>query len=106
MRGGKREGSGRRPGSVTRIDAEARQRALSGGMMPLDYMLAIMRDESQEQNGRLAAAKAAAPYCHARLASTELSGPNGGAIETKDVSDADRARALAAFIAKTKHGTD
>lgn len=33
--------------------------------------------------------------------SAEVSGPNGGPIETKNVSDAMRARALAAFMAKT-----
>lgn len=32
----------------------------------------------------------------------EHSGPGGGPIETKDVSDHERARALAAFLAKTK----
>ena len=30
-------------------------------------MLAIMRDEAQPINRRVAAAKAAAPYCHPRL---------------------------------------
>jgi hypothetical protein len=33
---------------------------------------------------------------------SELTGKDGGPIETRDVSDADRARALAVFIAKTK----
>ena|SRR5271165_2226444 len=102
MRGGRREGAGRKPGSVSRIDAEARKRALAGGMMPLDYMLFVMRDESREDNVRLDAAKAAAPYCHARLSSTEVSGPNKGPIETMEVTDEMRVRALAAFIAKTR----
>jgi hypothetical protein len=61
-------------------------------MMPLDYLLGIMRDEDQDARSRLDAAKAAAPYCHARLSSTQLSGPNGGAIEVQttrklDISD-------------------
>jgi len=71
-------------------------------MMPLDYMLFVMRDESREDNVRLDAAKAAAPYCHARLSSTEVSGPNKGPIETMEVTDEMRVRALAAFIAKTR----
>jgi hypothetical protein len=83
MRGGKREGAGRKFGSVARIDAEARQRALAGGMMPLDYLLSIMRDEHGDKHERIDAAKAAAPYCHARLASTELSGPSGEPVEVK-----------------------
>jgi hypothetical protein len=37
---------------------------------------------------------AAAPYCHARLSLTELSGPNGGSVEVQttqklDISDLD-----------------
>ena len=78
--GGKREGAGRKPGSVSKLDAEARTKAQQGGMMPLDYLLSLMRDETQEAAVRRDAAKAAAPYCHSRLASTEISGPNGGAV--------------------------
>jgi hypothetical protein len=32
------------------------------------------------------AAKAAAPYCHARLALTELSGPSGEAVQVQTTS--------------------
>ena len=91
-RGGKREGAGRKLGSVAKLDADARRKAMEGGMMPLDYLLVIMRDEDQDARWRLDAAKAAAPYCHARLSSTELSGPNGSAVEVQttqklDISD-------------------
>ena len=43
----------------------------------------------------------AAPYCHPKLASTELSGPNNGKMEVVTYTDADRAKALAMFMAKT-----
>jgi hypothetical protein len=43
--------------------------------MPVDYLLGIMRNENQDARWRLDAPKAAAPYCHARLSATELSGP-------------------------------
>jgi hypothetical protein len=94
MRGGRREGAGRKPGSVSKLDAEARRKAMEGGMMPLDYLLGIMRDQDQDARWRLDAAKAAAPYCHARLSSTELSGPNGSAVKVQttrklDISDLD-----------------
>ena len=82
--GGKREGAGRKPGSVSKLDKAARIKATEGGIMPLDYLLAIMRDETQEPSVRRDAAKAASPYCHARLASTEVSGPNGGAIKVAE----------------------
>jgi hypothetical protein len=65
---------------------------MEGAMMPLDYVLGIMRDKDQDSRSRLNAARAAAPYCHARLSSTELSGPNGSAVEVQatqklDISD-------------------
>jgi hypothetical protein len=102
MRGGRREGAGRKPGSVARIDYEARQKAHASGLTPLDYLLSVMRDESEGKRERLDAAKAAAPYCHARLTSTELSGPDKGPIETKEVSEEARLEAFMAFLAKTR----
>ena len=42
--------------------------------MPLDYLLALLRDNAQTQEVRTDAAKAAAPYLHARLAAVEHSG--------------------------------
>jgi hypothetical protein len=53
---------------------------MEGGIMPLDYLLGIMRNEDQDARWRLDTAKAAAPYCHARLSSTELSGPNAACL--------------------------
>jgi hypothetical protein len=51
--------------------------------MPLAYLLGIMRDEDQDARSRLTLPKAAAPYCHARLSSTELSGPSGGRVSVQ-----------------------
>lgn len=72
--GGSRPGSGRKPGGANKIDKEAREAALASGQTPLDFMLEVMRDESEERAKRLDAAKAAAPYLHAKLSSVELSG--------------------------------
>ena len=80
MHGGKREGAGRKQGSVAKLDGEARRRAHASGLTPLDYLLSIMRDPNEEKRERLDAAKAAAPYCHARLASTELSSADDGKL--------------------------
>src|SRR6516162_6543808 len=88
-RGGRREGAGRKPGSVSKLDAEARRKAVEGGMMPLDYLLGIMRDEGQDARWRLDAAKAAAPYCHARLSATEVSGPSGGPVPVQTTNKLD-----------------
>lgn len=73
-RGGARKGAGRPRGKSARIDAEARQKALTGGLTPLDYMLSLLRDAKLSTEDRFEAAKAAAPYVHARLAAVEHSG--------------------------------
>jgi hypothetical protein len=65
--------AGQKPGSIAKLDAEAGKRVTEGGLTPLDFLLAVMRDNHQDFRVRLDAAKMAAPYCHARLASTELS---------------------------------
>lgn len=75
--GGARPGSGRKPGGANKIDQESREAALAGGISPLDYMLSVMRNESNDEGRRLDAAKAAAPYLHARLTSMEHSGAVG-----------------------------
>lgn len=72
--GGPRPGAGRKPGASTKLNEEARKQAADGGLMPLDYMLGIMRDDGNAPQERFEAAKAAAPYVHARLSSVEQRG--------------------------------
>lgn len=72
--GGARSGSGRKKGQTTKLNEEARLKALEGGISPLDYMLAQLRDEQNTKEMRMDAAKSAAPYVHARLAAIEHSG--------------------------------
>jgi hypothetical protein len=69
-----------------------RKKPMQSVTAPLDHLLEIMRDKNQDARSRLDAAKAAAPYRHARLSSTELSGPNGSAVQVQttqklDISD-------------------
>ena len=40
--------------------------------MPLEYMLSVMRNTNEDPDVRLDAAKASAPYVHAKLASIEV----------------------------------
>lgn len=85
-RGGKRPGSGRKPGSVSQQSAtrkEMQAKALANGISPLDYMLSILRDDKQEQSARFAAAKEAAPYVHNRLAAVEHSGNDDKPVKTE-----------------------
>ena len=44
------------------------------GLMPLDYMLAVMRDPTATQTRRDRMAALAAPYCHARLSDSQPKG--------------------------------
>jgi hypothetical protein len=72
-RGGRREGAGRPRGSKNRrtikkvplLPAQAHRQAVEE--MPLDILVAAARDKTQPIELRLAAAKAAAPYYHARV---------------------------------------
>lgn len=73
-KGGKREGAGRKPGVPNKRTAETMAAVEASGLTPLDYMLQILRDDQQEPVARFEAAKAAAPYVHARLAAVEHSG--------------------------------
>lgn len=73
-RGGARKGAGRKPGASTKLNQAAREKALAAGISPLDYMLQLLRNEDLPRPDRFEAAKAAAPYVHARLAAVEHSG--------------------------------
>jgi len=41
------------------------------GMLPLDYMLGVMRDPTEDKENRMRMAVAAAPFVHPRLASIQ-----------------------------------
>lgn len=79
--GGARPGAGRKKGGANRINDEARKKALEDGLSPLEYLLGVMRDIRQDDARRLDAAKAAAPYVHAKLASAEIKADIQGRIE-------------------------
>ena len=76
-RGGYRPGAGRPRGSKTlaklakvigseRQAADVEVLARRSGLTPLEYMLAIMRDETQDPERRLRMAIAKAPFVHAK----------------------------------------
>jgi len=78
-RAGTRTGRVRAPRPVPQpADATAHPVAPPGAeaghdQTPLDYLLAVMRDESADRSVRFQAAKAAAPFVHPRLSSIEAS---------------------------------
>lgn len=77
--------------------------ALAEGITPLEVMLRAMRHAWNEGDMVTAVtrAKDAAPYVHPRLAATEVTGKDGGALKIEHISDEDRVAALGAFLAKT-----
>ena len=64
-RGGYRPGAGRPKDSKT-LRVDVRKRASATGQTPLEFMLSVMNDETQDMNTRLRMAAAAAPFIHGR----------------------------------------
>jgi hypothetical protein len=85
-RGGRRAGAGRPRGSKSKrtiakvklLPAQAHRQAVAD--LPLDILMRVARDETQPLELRLAAAKFALPYYHARVSS----GPPKASFEMTD----------------------
>lgn len=71
---------GRTKGTPNRATVARQQEIAATGLTPLDYMLSIMRDESNPTDMRLDAANKAAPYVHPKLAAVEHTGKGGVAL--------------------------
>lgn len=72
MSGGARPGAGRKPGIPNKVTQKREAEIAESGLTPLEYMLSILRDETQDAAARFEAAKQAAPYCHAKLAAVAV----------------------------------
>jgi hypothetical protein len=66
-----RKTGGRKKGTRNRATEEARIAAQATGVLPLQYMLAVMRDPAADHKRRDAMAIPAAPYLHARLSTID-----------------------------------
>ena len=62
---------GRQKGIANKRTRDIADAAMAQGLTPLEYMLAVLRDETVEPERRDEMAKAAAPYLHPRLAAIE-----------------------------------
>jgi hypothetical protein len=87
MHGGFRPGAGRKPGSPNKKTSALTIAAAEAGLMPLDLMLMVLRDEQQEWPMRMEAAKSAAPYCHARIAAKEPAPSDDGRVHYRVTVD-------------------
>lgn len=74
MRGGPREGAGRKRGARNKASAAREAAVAASGLTPLEFLLSLMRDETQPPAVRLDAAKSAAPFVHPRYAAIEHRG--------------------------------
>ena len=102
-RGGARPGSGRPKGQRNRPKIHQVVVPDSSGILPIEWMLAVLRDPEAEQSRRDMMAREAAPYVHARLSAAMVSShsnvnsrnddtnvlqifavPRGGKIDPKD----------------------
>lgn len=78
-RGGPRPRAGRPTGAASKKTREIANRAADQGITPLEVMIEAMRDAYAKEGAAAAFvyAKDAAPYMHAKLASTEMTGKGG-----------------------------
>jgi hypothetical protein len=93
--GGRRPGAGRPKGRASKMNEAARIQAAAGGITPLEYMLAVLRDMTKDSEIRMDAAKAAAPYIHSRLSAIQHSGEEDNPI---------RLQWIARTIVRPPHG--
>jgi hypothetical protein len=83
-----RKTGGRKRGTRNRATEEARAAAAAAGVLPLDYMLSVMRNPDADHKRRDAMAVAAAPYLHPKLSSIDAkvsSAAANGAPETTSI---------------------
>ena len=70
--GGARPGAGRPKGTRNKASTRQIRELREKGMTPLDYLTSIYTDPKADEKLRIDAAKAAAPYVHAKLSNVEM----------------------------------
>ncbi len=71
-RGGKRPGAGRKRGSLGKTTVERQAAVDLSGLLPLEYMLQVLRDPEAPENRKDWAATQAAPYIHPKLSAVDV----------------------------------
>jgi hypothetical protein len=70
--GGRRVGAGRRMGTATKHTRDIANGAVAAGLTPLEFALAVMRDETQPADRRNRMCAMAMPHMHPRLVTTPI----------------------------------
>jgi hypothetical protein len=81
MARGIKTGGGSRKGRPNKVTAARKAAIASSGLLPLDYLLSVMRNKRLPPERRDDAAKAAAQFCHPRLQAIEHKGPDDKPIQ-------------------------
>ncbi len=71
---------GRRKATPKKAAAERGPGTAKSALTPLGYMLRVLRDPESTKDEKKWAAQQAAPFVHARLASTKAGGSGGGSV--------------------------
>jgi hypothetical protein len=89
---GERRSPGRPKGARNKKTKEMMARVEAAGITPIDWMLAVLRDENASVERRDEMAKAAAPYIHPRLQTTKVQGdPNAPLFDLTTLTDSELA---------------
>ena len=91
---------GRPKGSRNKRTRAVLEAAEAGGELPLDYMLAVMRDASADRKRRDAMAMAAAPYLHPKFSSVDAK------LSSASEKPEDVDRIEVTFVHAQPHGVD
>jgi hypothetical protein len=67
-------GPGRPKGKKNKILGKTAEEIIAGGESPIQFLVRTYQDEKKDYSIRLDAAKAAAPYLHAKLANHTITG--------------------------------
>ena len=64
--------AGRPKGALNQFSMKKAREIVESGITPVDFLVGVVRDEEADIKLRIEAARAAAPYVHPRLSTTEL----------------------------------
>ncbi len=78
---GQKTGGGSRKGRPNRATAAKAAAIAASGVVPLDYLLRVMRNPRLSTEVRLDAAKVAAPYVHPKLATITHKGDESAPMQ-------------------------